>query len=83
MSDNPTKTDPSQPTLYQIRVKGQLDGGWGDWFDGLAITLVEGDTLLSGAVKDQAALHGLLRKIRDLGIPLVSITNLESSRSNP
>jgi hypothetical protein len=61
---------------YQIRVKGHLGQQWTEWFDGLAITLEEetGETLLVGLVVDQAALHGLLRKVRDLGMPLISVT---------
>ena len=66
------------PLLYQIRLKGQLGSLWTNWFGGLAITLDEnGDTLITGPVADQAALHGLLRKIRDLGIPLISLVLLE------
>lgn len=66
--------DSSQPTIYQIRVKSHLGTDWTDWFEGLTITLEEdGDTLLTGPLIDQAALHGLLKKVRDLGIPLVSI----------
>jgi hypothetical protein len=62
-----------QPMVYQIRVKGHLGRQWTDWFEGMTITLEEGgDTLLTGPVADQAALHGLLRKVRDLGIPLIS-----------
>jgi hypothetical protein len=62
-----------QPMVYQIRVKGHLGRQWTDWFEGLTITLEEGgDTLLTGPVADQAALHGLLRKVRDLGMPLIS-----------
>jgi hypothetical protein len=61
-----------QPIVYQIRVKGHLGRQWTDWFEGMTITLEEGDTLLTGPVVDQAALHGLLRKVRDLGIPLIS-----------
>ena len=62
-----------QPMVYQIRIKGHLGPGWTDWFGGMAMTLEEdGDTLLSGTVEDQAALHGLLRKVRDLGMPLMS-----------
>jgi hypothetical protein len=62
-----------QPMVYQIRIKGHLGPQWADWFGGLAITLEDdGDTLLAGPVVDQAALHGLLRKVRDLGMPLIS-----------
>ena len=67
------ETDPSQPMVYQIRLQGHLGRRWTDWFEGLTITLEDnGETLLTGPVVDQAALHGLLRKIRDLGMPLIS-----------
>jgi hypothetical protein len=66
-----------QPMLYQIRIKGHLGLQWTDWFGGLTITLEEdGNTLLTGTVIDQAALHGLLKKVRDLGIPLLSINSV-------
>ena len=72
------KPTPSQTVVYQIRLKGHLDSQWTDWFEGLTITLEEdGDTLLSGPVVDQAALHGLLKKVRDLGMPLVSVSPVE------
>jgi len=72
------KTDPSQPVVYQIRVKGHLGHEWTDWFEGLTITLEEdGNTILTGPVVDQAALHGLLKKVRDLGMPLVSVGPVE------
>jgi hypothetical protein len=65
--------------VYQIRLEGHLGPQWADWFGGLSITLEDnGDTLLTGPVLDQAALHGLLRKVRDLGIPLIS-----AIRDNP
>ena len=68
----------SQPVVYQIRLKGHLGSQWTDWFGGLTITLEEdGDTLLTGPVIDQAALHGLLKKVRDLGMPLVSVSPVE------
>jgi hypothetical protein len=68
------KNDKSQPMVYQIRIKGHLGRQWTDWFGGLTITLEEnGDTLLTGSVVDQAALHGLLRQVRDLGMPLLSV----------
>lgn len=70
--------------LYEIRLKGHLDGRWADRFDGLAITLEEnGDTLLTGSMIDQAALHGLLKKVRDLGMPLVSVGPIEPTRQRP
>jgi hypothetical protein len=63
-----------QPMIYQIRIKGHLDHQWIHQFEGLSITLEEdGHTLLAGPVADQAALHGLLKKVRDLGMPLVSV----------
>jgi hypothetical protein len=65
-----SKIDPGQPVAYQTRMKGHLGCQWTDWFGGLAITLEDnGDTLLTGSATDQAALHGLLRKVRDLGRP--------------
>jgi hypothetical protein len=71
---NPT-TEPRELIVYQIRVTGHLGREWSDWFDGLSITLQDnGETLLSGPVVDQAALHGLLRKVRDLGLPLLAVT---------
>jgi hypothetical protein len=76
------KPDPSQPVVYQIRLKGHLGSQWTDWFGGLTITLEDnGDTLLTGPVVDQAALHGLLKKVRDLGMPLVSVSPVEPGPS--
>jgi hypothetical protein len=67
----------SEPLVYQIRLKGQLGSEWADWFEGLTITLDEDDdTLLTGPVVDQAALHGLLKKVRDLGMPLISVNRI-------
>jgi hypothetical protein len=77
------KTNPSQPMVYQIRIKGHLGSQWTDWFEGLTITLEEdGDTLLTGPVVDQAALHGLLKKVRDLGLPLVSVSPVEPGQAD-
>ena len=68
--------------LYEIRVKGHLADRWAGWFEGLTITLEEdGDTLLTGPVIDQAALHGLLKKTRDLGIPLLSVNRIEPGQN--
>ena len=73
-----SKTNTNQPLIYQIRIEGHLDQQWEDWFEGLTITLEEdGDTLLTGPVIDQAALHGLLKKVRDLGLPLLSVNPVE------
>ena len=59
---------------YEIRVKGHLNARWADWFDGLTLTQEsDGTTVLSGSVMDQAALHGLLGKVRDLGLPLIAV----------
>ena len=72
-----------RPSFYRIRVKGNLDPKWSDWFYGFTITQQPaGTTLLAGQVTDQAALHGLLAKIRDLGLPLLSVkrTGDDSSR---
>jgi hypothetical protein len=67
-----------QPMVYQIRVKGHLGPRWTAWFGGMTITPEEnGETLLTGPVVDQAALHGLLRKVRDLGMPLISTIRIE------
>jgi hypothetical protein len=76
------KTEPSQPVVYQIRLKGHLSSQWTDWFEGLTITLEDnGDTLLTGPVIDQAALHGLLKRVRDLGMPLVSVSPVKTGPS--
>ena len=74
---NTFNADPDQPMVYQIRLKGHLGREWTDWFGGLSITLEEnGDTLLTGPVVDQAALHGVLRKVRDLGMTLLLVMRL-------
>jgi hypothetical protein len=75
MSDKQTFDEKhNQHQCYEIRLKGYLDDRWSDWFEGLTITLEEdGNTLLTGPVVDQAALHGLLKKVRDLGMPLLSV----------
>ena len=75
--------DSCQPPIYQIRIKGHLGRQWTDWFDGLTITLEEdGDTVLTGPVTDQAALYGLLKKVRDLGMPLVSVARFEPGQAD-
>ena len=67
--------------IYRIKVKGHLDRRWTEWFGGLTITLEDnGETLLTGPVEDQAALHGLLRKVRDLGLPLISVTRAQTDQ---
>ena len=78
------KIDSARPVIYQIRIKGQLDAQWTDWFGGLTITLGEdGDTLLTGPVVDQAALHGLLKKVRDTGLTLIAVNQITSKQELP
>ena len=75
--------DHHEPERYEIRIKGHLDDKWADWFEGLTLTLEDnGETLLTGPVVDQAALHGLLRKVRDLGMPLLSVTRVGPSQAD-
>jgi hypothetical protein len=66
---------------YEIRLKGHLEGRWAAWFDGLSLTQEsDGTTVIRGSVIDQAALHGLLSKVRDLGLPLIAVTQLDSKQ---
>ena len=75
--------DSSPPTVYQIRVKSHLRSDWTDWFEGLTITLEDtGNTLLTGPVVDQAALYGVLKKVRDLGMPLLSVNRLKPDQAD-
>jgi hypothetical protein len=75
--DHPN-TNPGKPAVYRIRIVGQLGPQWTEWFQGMTVTPQDnGDTLVTGPVVDQAALHGLLRKVRDLGLPLLSVTRLK------
>ena len=69
-----------EPQIYEIRIRGHLDARWASQFEGLTITLEEdGDTLLTGPVPDQAALHGLFKKVRDLGMALISVNRVQSN----
>jgi hypothetical protein len=71
-------------TVYEIRVKGHLDGRWSEWFDGLQITNIEnGEAMLSGKIVDQAALHGMLNKVRDLGLPLLALRSADPTNDDP
>jgi hypothetical protein len=69
---------PSGPSRYEIRVRGRLDARWTAWFDGMALITTDDSTTIRGPVADQAALHGVLQKIRDLGLPLVSVLSLDA-----
>lgn len=69
--------------IYQIRVKGRLDQSWSSWFDNMTLTFEQGETTISGAVADQAALHGVLVKIRDLGLTLIDVRRVESKIERP
>ncbi len=78
------KPTPSQPVVYQIRIKGHLVSQWTHWFEGLTITLEEGgNTLLTGPLVDQSALHGLLKKVRDLGMTLISVNQVQINEAHP
>ena len=79
-----SEIDPGQPMIYQIRIKGHLGREWTDWFEGLTITaLNNGETLLTGLVVDQAALYGVLRKVRDVAMPLVSVVCVKPDQVGP
>ncbi|MFN8475639.1 MAG: hypothetical protein U0822_25885 [Anaerolineae bacterium] len=74
----------SEPAVYQIRIRGHLSTQWTDWFEGLTIALEDnGDTLITGPMPDQAALYGVLKRVRDLGMPLLSVTCLAAGRTTP
>ena len=78
MNGNPGQARLRKPENYEIRLKGHLDEHWSEWFDGLLITYDEDDnTILAGPVADQSALHGLLKKVHNLGLPLISVTQAE------
>ena len=80
MIDKPT----TNAQYYEIRLRGHIEARWRNRFEGLIITMeVDGNTLLSGPVADQAALHGLLKKVRDLGMPLVSVVQVQLDETNP
>jgi hypothetical protein len=80
--DSNTEIDEVIPMIYQIRIKGHLGSEWSDWFEGLAITSLDnGDTLLTGPIADQAALYGLLRKVRDVGVPLLTVVCLKHGQA--
>jgi hypothetical protein len=81
MSRPPAGAAPAEPARYELRVQGVLDPGWSAWFEGLQLTSDQaGQTTISGPVADQAALHGLLAKIRDLGLELLSVRRLDPNR---
>jgi hypothetical protein len=75
MSTTPTSRSDG-PRWYEIRLQGRLDPRWSARFDGMTLTTGDGTTLLAGVVVDQAALHGLLQQLRDIGLPLVSVTQV-------
>jgi hypothetical protein len=84
MSEIPALPEyPDESGVYRIRLKGHLNSRWIDWFEGLTISLEDnGETLLTGPVVDQAALHGLLKKVRDLGMQLISVSPVKSGQAD-
>ena len=85
MSETPRiDSDRGETGLYEIRLRGHLDTRWAAWFDGLSLThQPDGTTVIHGDIPDQAALHGLLQKVRDIGLPLVSVSHVEPDRADP
>ncbi len=85
MTERPTLTpDPRAAGRYEIRLTGHLDERWGAWFDGMTVSHAgDGTTVISGQVADQAALHGVLQRVRDLGLPLLSVQQVDSDPSDP
>jgi hypothetical protein len=80
----PPTNDPVDSDRYEIRLEGQLDQRWSDWFEGFTLTNErDGTTALTGHVVDQAALHGLLRRVGDLGVTLISVNAVTAARPNP
>jgi hypothetical protein len=81
MSRPPEGAAPAEPARYELRVQGVLEPHWSAWFEGLQVTSDQpGQTTIAGPVVDQAALHGLLAKVRDLGLPLLSVRRLDPDR---
>lgn len=84
MPDSMTQIPPHQPGLYEIIIKEQIGDKWLAWFDEYSVTCTEsGETLLTGSIPDQAALHGLLAKIRDLNLTLISVNQIEQKKDDP
>jgi len=82
-NENNPKRDADQPTVYQIRIKGHLGQQWENWFGDVIITLEDnGDTLITGPLVDQAALYGLLKRVHDLGMSLLSVNRIEPSHAD-
>ena len=78
-----SESEKAQQPVYQIRIQGHLGREWADWFEGLTLTALDnGETLLTGAVVDQAALHGVLRKVRDVGLPLLSVVCVKPGQAD-
>lgn len=82
-NEHSAEQDVNQPMVYQIRIRGHLGPQWMNWFEGCTIQLEEGgDTLLTSEVADQAALHGILKRVRDSGMPLLSVNSMDANHQS-
>ena len=82
--ESSANSESKHPLFYQIKIRGHIDDQWSDWFEGMTIARLDsGETVLAGPVVDDASLHGLLKRVRDLGMPLISVNQVEPDHDDP